>query len=53
MAVKFGVFVPQGWKMDLVAIKDPVEQVGKEPAMEKFPHDIKTLRVNLQPDIAQ
>jgi len=24
--VKFGVFVPQGWKMDLVDIKDPVEQ---------------------------
>ncbi len=26
MAVKFGVFVPQGWKMDLVEIRDPVEQ---------------------------
>lgn len=26
MAVKFGVFVPQGWKMDLVGIADPVEQ---------------------------
>lgn len=26
MAVKFGVFVPQGWKMDLVGIPDPVEQ---------------------------
>ncbi|HZY57501.1 MAG TPA: LLM class F420-dependent oxidoreductase [Rubrobacteraceae bacterium] len=26
MAVKFGVFVPQGWRMDLVEIKDPVEQ---------------------------
>src|SRR5436305_9598659 len=26
MAVKFGVFVPQGWKMDLVGITDPVEQ---------------------------
>lgn len=26
MAVKFGVFVPQGWKMDLVGIRDPVEQ---------------------------
>ena len=23
MAVKFGVFVPQGWKMDLVGIPDP------------------------------
>ncbi len=26
MAVKFGVFVPQGWRMDLTAIADPVEQ---------------------------
>ena len=24
MAVKFGLFVPQGWKMDLVEIRDPV-----------------------------
>ncbi len=26
MAVKFGVFVPQGWTMDLVEIQDPVEK---------------------------
>ncbi|MBK9715277.1 MAG: LLM class F420-dependent oxidoreductase [Kouleothrix sp.] len=26
MGVKIGVFVPQGWKMDLVGIADPVEQ---------------------------
>jgi F420-dependent oxidoreductase-like protein len=26
MAVKFGVFVPQGWRMDLTAIADPIEQ---------------------------
>ena len=26
MAVEFGVFVPQGWRMDLVEINDPVEQ---------------------------
>ena len=26
MAVKFGVFVPQGWRMDLVEIKDPTEK---------------------------
>ncbi len=25
-AMTFGVFVPQGWKMDLAAIADPVEQ---------------------------
>jgi F420-dependent oxidoreductase-like protein len=26
MAVQFGVFVPQGWRMDLAEIADPVEQ---------------------------
>src|SRR5260221_6767949 len=26
MSVRFGVFVPQGWRMDLVDIQDPVEQ---------------------------
>ncbi len=26
MAVDFGVFVPQGWRMDLIEIEDPVEQ---------------------------
>jgi F420-dependent oxidoreductase-like protein len=26
MSVRFGVFVPQGWKMDLVEIADPIEQ---------------------------
>jgi len=26
MAVRFGIFVPQGWKMDLVEIADPVEK---------------------------
>ena len=26
MAVDFGVFVPQGWRMDLVEIEDPFEQ---------------------------
>jgi F420-dependent oxidoreductase-like protein len=26
MAVKFGVFVPQGWRMDLVEIRDPFEK---------------------------
>lgn len=26
MAVQFGVFVPQGWRMDLVGIADPVEK---------------------------
>ncbi len=33
MAVKFGVFVPQGWRMDLVDIDDPVEQYE---AMTRF-----------------
>ncbi len=26
MTMQFGIFVPQGWKMDLTAIDDPVEQ---------------------------
>src|SRR5689334_1632330 len=26
MAVRFGVFVPQGWRLDLVEIADPVAQ---------------------------
>jgi F420-dependent oxidoreductase-like protein len=26
MTVKFGVFIPQGWRMDLAQIKDPVEK---------------------------
>ena len=26
MVAKFGVFVPQGWRMDLVKVEDPVEQ---------------------------
>lgn len=26
MSAQFGVFVPQGWRMDLLAIADPVEQ---------------------------
>ncbi len=26
MTTKFGTFVPQGWRMDLVEIRDPVEQ---------------------------
>ena len=26
MAVKFGIFVPQGWRMDLARIKDPIEK---------------------------
>lgn len=26
MAIQFGVFVPQGWRMDLVGIADPIEK---------------------------
>ena len=35
MAVKFGLFVPQGWKMDLVGIPDPVEQYEAMTAVAK------------------
>jgi len=35
MTVKFGLFVPQGWKMDLVGIDDPVEQYEAMTAVAK------------------
>ncbi len=35
MAVRFGVFVPQGWRMDLAAIADPVEQFEAMTAVAK------------------
>ena len=42
MAIKFGTFVPQGWRMDLTEIDDPVEQyetmtrVGSPPVWESM-----------------
>jgi len=43
MAIKFGTFVPQGWRMDLVDIRDPVEQyeamTGVGKAAEKAGYD--------------
>ena len=35
MAVQFGVFVPQGWRIDLVEIRDPVEQFEAMTAVAK------------------
>jgi F420-dependent oxidoreductase-like protein len=35
VTVKFGVFVPQGWRMDLVDIADPVEQFEAMTAVAK------------------
>jgi F420-dependent oxidoreductase-like protein len=35
MSVRFGVFVPQGWKMDLNEIADPVEQYEAMTAVAK------------------
>lgn len=35
MSVKFGLFVPQGWKMDLVDIDDPVAQYEAMTAVAK------------------
>ena len=35
MSVRFGVFVPQGWKMDLVEIADPVEKYEAMTAVAK------------------
>jgi F420-dependent oxidoreductase-like protein len=35
MTVKFGIFPPQGWKMDLMAISDPVEQYAAMTAVAR------------------
>jgi F420-dependent oxidoreductase-like protein len=35
VALKFGLFVPQGWKMDLAEIDDPVEQFEAMTAVAK------------------
>ena len=35
MAVRFGLFVPQGWKMDLVGVGSPVEQYEAMTAVAK------------------
>jgi F420-dependent oxidoreductase-like protein len=35
MSVRFGVFVPQGWRMDLVEIADPVEKYEAMTAVAK------------------
>ncbi len=35
MAVKFGLFVPQGWKMDLAEIADPVDKFEAMTAVAK------------------
>lgn len=35
MTARFGVFVPQGWRMDLVEITDPVEQYEAMTAVAK------------------
>ena len=35
MTVQFGAFVPQGWKMDLVEIRDPIEQYEAMTAVAK------------------
>ncbi|GAA4992127.1 LLM class F420-dependent oxidoreductase [Actinopolymorpha pittospori] len=35
MAARFGVFVPQGWRMDLTEIADPVEQYEAMTAVAK------------------
>jgi F420-dependent oxidoreductase-like protein len=39
MAVRFGVFVPQGWRLDLVEIDDPVEQFEAMTAVAKAVDD--------------
>jgi F420-dependent oxidoreductase-like protein len=39
MAVRFGLFVPQGWRLDLVEIRDPVEQFEAMTAVAKAVDD--------------
>ncbi len=33
--MRFGVFVPQGWRMDLAEIEDPVQQLEAMTAVAK------------------
>ena len=40
MAIKFGTFVPQGWRMDLVEISDPVEKYEAMTRVGKIAEDI-------------
>lgn len=35
MSVRFGVFAPQGWRMDLTEIADPIEQYEAMTAVAK------------------
>ena len=35
MAMRFRVFVPQGWRLDLIEIRDPVEQFKAMTAVVK------------------
>ncbi len=42
MAMRYGVFVPQGWRMDLVDIKDPVAQYE---AMTNVAHTADALEI--------
>src|SRR5205809_8102912 len=43
MTMKYGVIAPQGWRMDLVGIKDPVEayetMTGVAQAVEELGYD--------------
>ena len=43
MTARFGIFVPQGWRMDLVGIDDPVDQfeamVSVAKAADRGPWD--------------
>lgn len=42
MAVQYGVFVPQGWRMDLVEIADPVEKYEAMTRVAKAADSIAT-----------
>ena len=40
MEINFGVFIPQGWKMDLVSISDPVDKWAKAVEVAKYAEEL-------------
>ena len=40
MEINFGVFIPQGWKMDLVPISNPVDKWAKSVEVAKYAEEL-------------
>ncbi len=47
MAIQFGVFVPQGWRMDLVEIADPIEKYEAMTRVAKAADALPAVRFDL------